>query len=533
MKLIHLSLTAGLLLQAGTFVQASPLFTGDGHWNDVANNDPCQDFRITFPANSGLSFEEDTKHLVAWQAPSSLENVDITLVDSNNNNVVGHIGSYGAKRGVSDEVPLTLNGGQPGNYRFHLQAKSSNGATCDLDSVAFQITQSSDNESHSNGDGQNWSAALNNVSGEAAKSISSEPEHYNAEYFTNEDRRTGAHSDNHLNANLKQEIDQLGESTHPNAAWFTNDDQRTGHTNEHNDMPHWNAEDLSWFTNEDHRTTPDHANAEWVEDAIEEPQHNDAEGWEVEEFEHANNEWVDESVNVPDHTNEGFWESEEADTAGSDDAHFNDAVDFEEEEDDTLPEDYVVPDHSNEGHWDAEEIDVASEIANDSQANDDDLHLNEWVEDFASIPDHSNDGEWEEDQVDAHFDGDWHQEEIDDHENEWTPSGPAGSHDNASEWQAVEDDDNVDAVTHGNEWQGDDEGIIVPVDHENDSEWIDVADATVNHDNDVTTWVEDVPAHRNDGQASTGYVRNSEHNNNWQTDTPPSVHTAENYVANW
>ncbi|KAF7730283.1 hypothetical protein EC973_002526 [Apophysomyces ossiformis] len=133
-----LSVAAALLLQSGTFVQASPFFN---HANDISVDTTCQDVRITYPATEGLVFEDATKHVIAWQLPAStFQQVNITLVgqDNNNNTNVAYVGTYAADRGASDEVPLSLNGQQPGDYHFHLATVGGTSA-CQIDSVKFRI----------------------------------------------------------------------------------------------------------------------------------------------------------------------------------------------------------------------------------------------------------------------------------------------------------------------------------------------------------------------------------------------------------
>ncbi|KAG0166104.1 hypothetical protein DFQ28_002766 [Apophysomyces sp. BC1034] len=126
-RFASLSVSAALLLQCGTFVQASPFFN---HVNDVSTDTTCQ----------GLVFEDATKHVIAWQAPqSSFQQVNITLVGEDNNSTnVAYIGTFAADRGASDEVPLSLNNHQPGEYHFHLAALGGT-SPCEIDSVKFRI----------------------------------------------------------------------------------------------------------------------------------------------------------------------------------------------------------------------------------------------------------------------------------------------------------------------------------------------------------------------------------------------------------
>jgi hypothetical protein len=54
-------------------------------------------FTLFFFCILGLSFEENSKHVVAWQAPDTLDNVALSLVkegDSSNPISIGSFGKY-------------------------------------------------------------------------------------------------------------------------------------------------------------------------------------------------------------------------------------------------------------------------------------------------------------------------------------------------------------------------------------------------------------------------------------------------------
>lgn len=72
------------------------------------------DFRITYPAKEGLKiikdclffdtkfiviigvvFDDNSKHIVAWQAADSIKQVNLTLVSNQNPSSTAYIGTYG------------------------------------------------------------------------------------------------------------------------------------------------------------------------------------------------------------------------------------------------------------------------------------------------------------------------------------------------------------------------------------------------------------------------------------------------------
>ncbi|KAL0074966.1 secreted sialophosphoprotein [Phycomyces blakesleeanus] len=457
-SLARLSTSAALLLQLGTFVQASPFFQPN-HANDVADVDPCAD----------LVFEDNSKHVVAWQAPGSLENIDISLVTDESNEFVQEIGSYG-------------------KYHYKLVANSE-ASTCELSSAAFTVNKRSvaaTEESHENAieNDKNWTEMLDKVDDyvETNGSDSSSENvnyfyyylfifgnkrldwlsdhlgitHTNAgtnPYFTNED-----HRNNHLNS----DIDQLQSEKHANSPFFTNEDQRT-----HKNEAHWNAEGGNYFTNEDSRTSVhEDSQADWVEQT---PDHtDDSQGhWNSEEIDvetvahqdAANWESLDDDL-VADHSDQGHWNSEIIEDVNAptndyetlDDSHTNGAHWNGDGQDVT------------ESHWDSEEIDVEPEFIESHQ----NFIEGEWQSDDANIPDHSNEGHWDSEEIDAeihnftpHEDGIWVEEGADAYDNEHG--------DNQGHWNSEEID--VETVAHQDaaNWESLDDDLVA--DHSDQGHW--------------------------------------------------------------
>ncbi|KAI8636689.1 hypothetical protein BD408DRAFT_437664 [Parasitella parasitica] len=145
MKLISnlatLSIAASLLLQSGNFVAATPFFnipTVANHNNDASLDSSCKDFKITYPSSSGLSFEEGSKHFVAWQAPNGIKQVNITMIDNASLNNQVHIGTLDTDRLVTNEFPFKLPSQTDGDFHFHISGQGDS-QFCVADSVAFHI----------------------------------------------------------------------------------------------------------------------------------------------------------------------------------------------------------------------------------------------------------------------------------------------------------------------------------------------------------------------------------------------------------
>ncbi|SAM03890.1 hypothetical protein [Absidia glauca] len=127
-QLASLSAAATLMLQLGTFVEASPFFTENAATAHSNAADPTQQCE-------GLSFEENSKHVVAWQAPKSLDQIALTLVSNSDSSNPISVGTYKFDKGATEELPLELKGQQPGQYHYHIQS-----GDCSIDSVEFTIT---------------------------------------------------------------------------------------------------------------------------------------------------------------------------------------------------------------------------------------------------------------------------------------------------------------------------------------------------------------------------------------------------------
>ncbi|KAL1929541.1 hypothetical protein VTP01DRAFT_1679 [Rhizomucor pusillus] len=247
--LASLSSVAAMLLHCGTFVAANPTFTP--HENDGSQVlDQCQGFSVTYPVGQGLVFPENTNRLVAWKAPEGISNVNITLAKADQT-PVAVIGTFDANLGSAGEVPVSLNGQEPGEYHFHLEGI---GMNCQADSSNFQVTSNSQTSLQQTDD-----KLVNAVAGAT---------HQDSPYFTNEDRRT------HVDQNLSDELNQL-QQKHSNQAG-------------HDDANQWQTEEIDDTDNE-----PVHQDAVgWTED------HENVEGFQEEEIASDDNEpaWIAEPI---------------------------------------------------------------------------------------------------------------------------------------------------------------------------------------------------------------------------------------------
>ncbi|KAJ8659537.1 hypothetical protein O0I10_004902 [Lichtheimia ornata] len=363
-----LSAAAAVLLQLGTFVHANPMF--EEHNDAASTEDNCQGFRVTFPAGTGLQFEENSKHLVAWgKAPAGLDQVNVTLANANQE-AVAWLGLYDASLGATtSEMPFPLNGQQPGDYHIHLAGVGSN--ACQVDSDPFKMNAAKTIQQ----------ATTNNLQ-QTGSNTSNDDHEDAASNFTNDDQRT------HLNEDMLNEIEQLAQekTKHDNAKYFTNDDQRTN-------KQHSNA-DASWFTNDDQRS---HKNDSEHDDSLD--------AWSTEEvsMEDAKT-WHDDSADVVDHSNVGEWTSEDLDRAHVDAEGFYN----EEEHENDATVNYIT-DYSNVGEWQAEQVD-----ANEDEyvaSHDDASPADGWVEDGKSdLFDHTNLGSFSAEEITVDDDVQQHQD---------------------------------------------------------------------------------------------------------------------------
>ncbi|ORY91257.1 hypothetical protein BCR43DRAFT_566792 [Syncephalastrum racemosum] len=503
MRFFQLAATAAMLLHMGNFVHANPMFTD--HTNAALDSSAeCNGFRVTFPVGSDISFEENTKHLVAWQAPASLQQkVNVTLVkaDDDMHAPVSAVGVYDASRGASGEVPVTLNGQSAGSYRFHLVA-----GQCTADSAPFEVTAASQDFKN---------AGFKNA-------VQQSPaDHQDAadKYFTNNDQRT--HPNAAFNAELDQLVDEDGDSGHENAQWFTNDEQRS-HVNG------WNREELEeissdvWHDNSaNNEPLPDHTNASPINADELDAQEAELEG--VWEEPHVNSN--EQEGPVADYTNASHWDSADVTDDAEDESHLNAGINAWSE----------LPDHSNEGDWASQDVDDADTTHLDAQwfTNEDQRtqhadapmwHDNdgEWFTNKDQRA-HANDApetSWEEsstailDHTDA---GAWSAEDIEDTPAKiWHDNSVVPDHSNAAAWSAEETDtqsaetEGVWTESHSNSNEQD--GPVSDYSNENhwDSADIDVEVETSGHENAVVGEWSEIADHSNEGQWSSDDVDASE-----------------------
>ncbi|KAG1332987.1 hypothetical protein G6F62_006982 [Rhizopus arrhizus] len=510
-NLASITFAATLVLQASKLVTATPLFnlpTTAPHLNDASIQDICEDFRITYPASEGISFDDNSKHIIAWNAPESMKQVNITLISNQDPSTAAYVGNFDAQKGATQkEIEFSLQGRQAGDYHLHISGQAENSQYCEVDSVTFKInnaaastTTSAEQETSNNSstinqteldtileqihnsdsslheNDANWESALDEVT--ALTKEDEQNKHSNSADVNNSSESSSPFKDyiNSMDLEYEKYIHKNKETeteavTHKNDAnpYFTNEDSipadRKWHSNDDN----------PYFTNTDLRTNIHTNDAEWVE----EPEH--ANSWEssdpyVEPVTHANAaEWVEE----PEHANS--WES--SDPYVEPVTHAN-AAEWVEE-----------PEHANS--WESSDPYVEPVThANDAEWVDGDGHTNSWEssDPYVEPVSHSNDAEWVE-------------EGKGQHNNSWESSDPyvePVTHANAAEW--------VEEPEHANSWESSDP-YVEPVTHANDAEWVDGDGHTnswessdpyvepVSHSNDAE-WIEENNTHGNEGWTS-------------------------------
>ncbi|KAG1166366.1 hypothetical protein G6F36_012970 [Rhizopus arrhizus] len=502
-NLASITFAATLVLQASKLVTATPLFnlpTTAPHLNDASIQDICEDFRITYPASEGISFDDNSKHIIAWNAPESMKQVNITLISNQDPSTAAYVGNFDAQKGATQkEIEFSLQGRQAGDYHLHISGQAENSQYCEVDSVTFKInnaaastTTSAEQETSNNSstinqteldtileqihnsdsslheNDANWESALDEVT--ALTKEDEQNKHSNSADVNNSSESSSPFKDyiNSMDLEYEKYIHKNKETeteavTHKNDAnpYFTNEDSipadRKWHSNDDN----------PYFTNTDLRTNIHTNDAEWVE----EPEH--ANSWEssdpyVEPVTHANAaEWVEE----PEHANS--WES--SDPYVEPVTHANDAewVDGDGHTNSWESSDpYVEPvSHSNDAEW----------------IEENNTHGNEgWTSEHIDMeyPTHANDAEWEADNTEGHNDSEWTSEHVD---------MEYPTHANDAEWEG----DN----THDNEgWTSEHVDMEYPT-HANDAEW--ESDNTEGHnDSEWTSEHVDMeyPTHANDAE---------------------------------
>ncbi|KAG1407492.1 hypothetical protein G6F60_002165 [Rhizopus arrhizus] len=509
-NLASITFAATLVLQASKLVTATPLFnlpTTAPHLNDASIQDICEDFRITYPASEGISFDDNSKHIIAWDAPESMKQVNITLISNQDPSTAAYVGNFDAQSGATQkEIEFSLQGRQAGDYHLHISGQAENSQYCEVDSVTFKInnaaastTTSTEQETSNNSstinqteldtileqihnsdsslheNDANWESALDEVT--ALTKEDEQNNHKNSADVNNSSESSSPFRDyiNSMDLEYEKYIHKNKETeteavTHKNDAnpYFTNEDSipadRKWHSNDDN----------PYFTNTDLRTNIHTNDAEWVE----EPEH--ANSWEssdpyVEPVTHANDaEWVDGDG----HTNS--WES--SDPYVEPVSHSNDAEWVEEGKGQhnnswESSDPYVEPvTHANAAEW-VEEPEHANSWessdpyvepvthANDAEWVDGDGHTNSWEssDPYVEPVSHSNDAEWIEEN-NTHGNEGWTSEHID--MDEWTSEHvdmEYPTHANDAEWEG----DN----THDNEgWTSEHADVETPI-HSNSAEW--------------------------------------------------------------
>ncbi|KAG1160039.1 hypothetical protein G6F37_004346 [Rhizopus arrhizus] len=554
-NLASITFAATLVLQASKLVTATPLFnlpTTASHLNDASIQDICEDFRITYPASEGISFDDNSKHIIAWNAPESMKQVNITLISNQDPSTAAYVGNFDAQSGATqEEIEFSLQGRQAGDYHLHISGQAENSQYCEVDSVTFKINNAaastttsteqetsnssstinqteldtileqihnSDSSLHEND--ANWESALDEVT--ALTKEDEQNNHRNSADVNNPSKSSSPFRDyiNSMDLEYEKYIHKNKETeteavTHKNDAnpYFTNEDRTVSHANEASipaDRKWHSNDDNPYFTNTDLRTDIHTNDAEWVE----EPQH--ANSWEssdpyVEPVTHANDaEWVDGDG----HTNS--WES--SDPYVEPVTHANEA---EWEEDNT---------HGNEG-WTSEHVDMEYPThANDAEwegDNTEEHNDSEWTSEHVDMeyPTHANDAEWEGDNTE-HNDSEWTSEHVD---------MEYPTHANDAEWEGDNTHDNegwtsehvdMEYPTHANvaEWEGDN------TEH-NDSEWtsehVDMEYPT--HANDAE-WEGD-NTHDNEGWTSEHVdVETPTHSNSAEW-TEDGKHTNDGWIS--
>ncbi|KAG1103348.1 hypothetical protein G6F39_001967 [Rhizopus arrhizus] len=484
-NLASITFAATLVLQASKLVTATPLFnlpTTASHLNDASIQDICEDFRITYPASEGISFDDNSKHIIAWDAPESMKQVNITLISNQDPSTAAYVGNFDAQSGATQkEIEFSLQGRQAGDYHLHISGQAENSQYCEVDSVTFKInnaaastTTSTEQETSNNSstinqteldtileqihnsdsslheNDANWESALDEVT--ALTKEDEQNKHSNSADVNNSSESSSPFKDyiNSMDLEYEKYIHKNKETeteavTHKNDAnpYFTNEDRTVSHANEASipaDRKWHSNDDNPYFTNTDLRTNIHTNAAEWVE----EPEH--ANSWEssdpyVEPVTHANDaEWVNENGHI------NSWES--SDPYVEPISHSNDAEWVEGNNT-----------HGNEG-WTSEHVDMEYPThANEAEWEEDNTeghNDSEWTSEHVDMeyPTHANEAEWEEDNTEGHNDSEWTSEHVD---------MEYPTHANDAEWEG----DN----THGNEgWTSEHADVETPI-HLNSAEW--------------------------------------------------------------
>ncbi|ORZ06610.1 hypothetical protein BCR42DRAFT_496190 [Absidia repens] len=277
--LASLTTAATLILQLGTFVDASPFFTENTasiHGNDADTTAQCEGLRFSFPADSGLTFEEKSKHVVAWQAPSALDNVVLSLVKEGDASTPISVGNYDAKSGATKELPLDLQGQQPGTYHYHIQATGSAG-DCSVDSVAFTVSQQQQQQQQQSDTHQPSTSTQDDQHSNNDETFDNLIQSIKGQTFSNE----------HIDSQLDELVNDLKQTqnSHSNDQTFDDLVSNISKTNTASDPDH----SLDGLVNDLKQTEAQHSNDKVLDELI-----ND---WKQSKSQHSNDDVLDGLVN--------------------------------------------------------------------------------------------------------------------------------------------------------------------------------------------------------------------------------------------
>ncbi|KAI8874756.1 hypothetical protein K501DRAFT_289653, partial [Backusella circina FSU 941] len=321
---INLSIVASLLLQSGRFVGATPLFgtrTDNAHSNGVSE-ETCQDLRITYPStrSTGITYEDGSKHVIAWSAPRILTQLNITLIDNSNSENSIYVGTFGAKDGATDEIPISLGDNNAGEYHYHISGQGA-GQFCETNSGNFKINKRT-TDVHDNESGTSSVDDDNKIKTSKFKDYIDGLDQ-DIDKFIHKNKETETQRVTHKNDADPSKTNGnswTGDGAHTNGVsqstnWVSEDDQHSNKSDWTGDGSHTNGaslKDTYWVSDDEHTNgwtgDGDHVNAavqdsEWVS----EDQHSNGNSWNgdgshvnLDDLKEESSEWqIDESDNEP------------------------------------------------------------------------------------------------------------------------------------------------------------------------------------------------------------------------------------------
>ncbi|SAM03414.1 hypothetical protein [Absidia glauca] len=235
-----------MLLHLCTIVEASPFFTdltSSIHLDSVGHAQRCEGLYFSFPSATGLFFEENTKHIVAWRAPASFGKITLQLVKNNDSLNPVVVGTYPANKGATEELPLKSHQ-QSGQYHYRIQS-----GDCSIDSVDFAIVRPQGDSRHSNNKDSAFDSLIETFKGRPSKPIA----HSNDLKFDNlvYSISKSTHNNDHQNK-AHAASDPFSVTTRPAWAEDTMDVYHGGvwHMDKVEDVPEWHADDTDDWEDE-------------------------------------------------------------------------------------------------------------------------------------------------------------------------------------------------------------------------------------------------------------------------------------------